>query len=338
MLKNYIKIALKVLLRRKFFTFVSLFGIVFTLLVLMVSVALLDNLVNPGEPGSRFERSLMCERIKLFHERYRIFSSPSYYFLDRYLRPMQSAEKVSIHSGAGETVSYVEGAKLELQVKHTDAAFWYVMEFDFIEGGPFDENAVASAEHVAVINDKTARQVFLDEPAVGKYIETTDGNFRVVGVIPHRQVPTQPAYADVYIPVSLDRYAMTSQKLYSRYMSFVVVPEGTDPDQVKEEYHRRLDQAREDFIGDFERIECMLGTLKDLAIAHFTDSSSSDPDSGGGIMAYGSVIGLMVLFMLFPAINLVNINASRIIERSSEVGVRRAFGASRRTLVGQFLV
>jgi putative ABC transport system permease protein len=121
-------------------------------------------------------------------------------------------------------------------------------------------------------------------------------------------------------------------------MSFVVVPEGTDPDRVKQEYYRRLDQAREDFVGEFERIECMLGSLEDLAIAHFTNSDSSDSESGGGIIAYGSVIGLMIVFMLFPAINLVNINASRIIERSSEVGVRRAFGASRSTLVGQFLV
>jgi putative ABC transport system permease protein len=34
----------------------------------------------------------------------------------------------------------------------------------------------------------------------------------------------------------------------------------------------------------------------------------------------------------------VNINISRIMERSSEIGVRKAFGASSRTLVGQFIV
>ena len=36
MLKHYLSLAVKVLLRRKFFTFISLFGISFTLLVLMV--------------------------------------------------------------------------------------------------------------------------------------------------------------------------------------------------------------------------------------------------------------------------------------------------------------
>ena len=42
--------------------------------------------------------------------------------------------------------------------------------------------------------------------------------------------------------------------------------------------------------------------------------------------------------MLLPAINLVNLNVSRILERASEIGVRKAFGASSRTLVGQFVV
>ena len=42
--------------------------------------------------------------------------------------------------------------------------------------------------------------------------------------------------------------------------------------------------------------------------------------------------------MLLPAVNLVNLNISRIMERASEIGVRKAFGASSRTLVGQFVV
>ena len=54
------------------------------------------------------------------------------------------------------------------------------------------------------------------------------------------------------------------------------------------------------------------------------------------------VVALLViaalLFMLLPTINLININISRIMERASEIGVRKAFGASSWTLVGQFVV
>jgi putative ABC transport system permease protein len=46
----------------------------------------------------------------------------------------------------------------------------------------------------------------------------------------------------------------------------------------------------------------------------------------------------MLLFMLLPALNLVNLNTGRILERSSEIGVRKSFGATSSQLVWQFLV
>ena len=56
MLKSSLKLALKVLARRKFFTFISLFGIAMTLVVLMVATAVLDNFFAPRAPESRFDR------------------------------------------------------------------------------------------------------------------------------------------------------------------------------------------------------------------------------------------------------------------------------------------
>ena len=50
------------------------------------------------------------------------------------------------------------------------------------------------------------------------------------------------------------------------------------------------------------------------------------------------LVGAALMFMALPAINLVNLNVSRIMERASEIGVRKAFGASSRTLVVQFVV
>ena len=56
-----------------------------------------------------------------------------------------------------------------------------------------------------------------------------------------------------------------------------------------------------------------------------------------GYLTTAVLVG-MILFMCLPTINLININVSRIRERSSEIGVRKAFGASSLTLVGQFVV
>ncbi|PYQ53201.1 MAG: hypothetical protein DMF78_09580 [Acidobacteria bacterium] len=58
MLASYLRLAYKVFLRRKFFTAVSLFGISFTLVVLMVSVAVLDHVLAAMPPETRQDRTL----------------------------------------------------------------------------------------------------------------------------------------------------------------------------------------------------------------------------------------------------------------------------------------
>tara|TARA_R110002096_G_scaffold368544_2_gene561793 strand:- start:37653 stop:38390 length:738 start_codon:yes stop_codon:yes gene_type:complete len=47
--------------------------------------------------------------------------------------------------------------------------------------------------------------------------------------------------------------------------------------------------------------------------------------------------GLLGLFIFLPTINLININVTRILERSSEIGVRKAFGANQSNLLTQFV-
>lgn len=334
MLKNYIKIAWKVLLRRKFFTFVSLFGISFTLLVLMVVAAILSHMFAPARPGSKFDRTLYTGFIEVKGENTHAVSYPSYLFLDRYVRSMKRPEAVSLYSTLGHAVTYVNNQKLELQLKYTDAVFWDILEFDFLDGRPFDQNAVDNAEHVAVINDRLRKQAFGARPAVGEYLETTEGTYRIVGVIPYEEIPGSPAFADMYLPVTTSQSAMTTTRIFSNYNAFLLAADKDDFDLIKSEFAARLAQAQKDYAGEWNMIDCGLGTQFELATAKFLGSEMG----GGNILFLGGIVGLMVLFMLFPAINLININASRIIERTSEIGIRKAFGASSRTLVGQFVV
>jgi putative ABC transport system permease protein len=65
-------------------------------------------------------------------------------------------------------------------------------------------------------------------------------------------------------------------------------------------------------------------------------SSGFEESHAGRLLAI--LLGVGVLFMVLPAVNLVNLNLSRILERTSEIGVRKAFGGSSRALVGQLVV
>jgi putative ABC transport system permease protein len=332
MLRSYLKIAYKVLLRRKFFTFVSLFGICFTLTLLIICAAVLENTLSPGEHGSRLKRAMFLERITLIGDDTHLESLLSYHFLERHVRALKTPEAVAIHSSARSTAVYVGGRKVELAMKYTDAAFWEVVEFEFVEGTPYRREDVENAEAVAVISDRTRDNVFGRESAVGEFIETTNGTFRVVGVVPQAEMLGEFAYADIWVPATHSRSAMTRTEPYGSFNAIVVPHEGGDREAIRRELEEHLDVVREDLAGQFDSVACFLGSKLDLLAQEITG-----PVPGGNVAAIAIIIGLMVLFMLLPAMNLVTMNVSRIYERSSEIGVRKAFGASSPALVLQFI-
>ena len=117
MLRNYLKMALKVLARRKFFTFISLFGISITLLVLLVATAMLDQVFAPQQPETRADRTLGIYQVTLRGENSTFNGFAGYGLLDRVVRglpeELPAVEKVSIFTTPGNAVSYVGGQKIE---------------------------------------------------------------------------------------------------------------------------------------------------------------------------------------------------------------------------------
>ena len=333
MLRNYLKLAWKVLLRRKFFTFVSLFGISFTLTVVMVVAAFVDHELLPGEAGSKFSRAMYVNRIGISSEHMTISSYPSYYFLTKYITVMKTPQQVAVFTMDQAATSYTNDMKCELKLKNTDATFFDVLGYDFLEGRPYDSLEVANADYVAVITNRARRQLFGKDSAVGKYFETNLGTFRVVGVISYEDIPSAFVYADVFVPITANTFAMSSTRLYANCIGLVVPRTSDDVGIVKQEFEERLEQARLDYAGTYDSLSCEIGTQQEL-LAVTVGGRGSNRD----IMIYVAIgVVLMLLFMAFPAINLININISRIIERASEIGVRKAFGATSVSLVGQFL-
>ncbi|RYF98662.1 MAG: ABC transporter permease, partial [Chitinophagaceae bacterium] len=98
MLKNYFKIAIAVLKRRKFFTFISLFGISFTLTILIVLAAFINNIARNDYPDRKRDRSLYVLLVDQRSEKTggRNSGPPSFYMLDHYVSKMKTPEKIAI--------------------------------------------------------------------------------------------------------------------------------------------------------------------------------------------------------------------------------------------------
>ena len=342
MLKNYIKMALKVLLRRKVFTCISLVTISFTLMVLMVATALFDHVFGSFPPETRADRTLILKMLigkNTTEEKGMTIQAPSYAFLKRYVSPLTQAEKVSISSDFwGTDVTYRNGVKIETTYRYTDGAFWEILEFDFLEGRPYTTKEVEDGQRVVVINEETRRVFFGEEQAVGKYIEFSDRPFRVVGVVSNVPAFRIVPFADIWVPrsaIETDAYKRY-ERLFGNSQALILASSAAAIPLIKEEFADVLTRIEYPNPDQVNRLTGGPATmLEETARILFAIRDMSE----GATDAMFFMIGMVaLLFMLLPVVSLVNINTTRILERASEIGVRKAFGGSSLTLVGQFVV
>lgn len=336
MLRNYLKIACKVLGRRKFFTFISLFGIGFTLMVLTIGAGGLDVAVSPGAPEVHLDRTLFFNRAIMRGERSQWWSSPGYRLLDRYLRDLPGVERYSITSDPLQAAAFLGDRKLEIHTRFTDATFWEIHRFTFLEGGPFSDENDRNGDHVAVISADTRKRYFGGQAALGKTIELNQLRFRVVGVVADVAYHRAGAFSGVWVPLGTYPNREVLDNLMSGFNAILLARSRADFPGIRDEFQARL--ARVEFPQP-ERYNRMIGRLTTRWDDYL--SQISDVDANGELVIrhqFPLFLGIAAAFMLLPLFNLISINMSRIYERTSEIGVRKAFGASSLALVGQFVM
>jgi len=335
MLRNYLKIAIKVLARRRFFTFISLFGISFTLVVLMLLTALVDHLVTPEPPQVHLDRTLRVSYMLESGEHVSWNGNPGYGFLDRYCRDLPGVEMMSIVGTDREVVGYPEGRRTDLKLRHTDGVFWDVYDFDFVEGAPFTAQDDAAGRPVAVITESAKASYFGKATALGRTIALSGQSYEVIGVVADVSPLFECLHADIWVPIGTIADPAFRDALMGGFQAILVATSRKAFPAIRDDFQARLRSIEFPPDSRYDRMQGFpMTTLEDIAVSYF----SGTPSRSDVKKFYALAAGLVLAFMLLPAINLVNVNLSRIYERTSEIGVRKAFGASSRHLIRQFVL
>ncbi len=333
MLRNYLLTAWNVLMRRKLFTAINLLCIVLTLVVLMVITALLENAFFPRGVEGKSERFLQVMMLDAKGPHTRITSPPGYKVIDKYLKPMKSVELVSVVSLPRTVSVYQQGRVSALQMRHTDAEYWRILDFRVLAGRVISADDVARGRFVAVVNASTARQLFGSAAALGRRISVGGQAFEIVGVV--EDAMHVNAFADIWTPVTTSPSSHYRQQMTGDFTALLLARSAADLPQLR----REVEQISRTVQFDDPRKVTTVHLWADSKLDVFARNllNSREADSGAGTLLAGVVVA-MVLFMLLPALNLVNINTGRIMERRSEIGVRKAFGATSAQLVWQLIV
>ena len=365
MLKNYLKLAIKVLGRRKFFTFISLFGISFTLTILMVITSFLNTELGTNAPMTLKDNMLFLSQVSLqliapdttraidsvkqnglmvydttytYGETSRSTSnsSPSYPFLDKYLRDIPYVQQYSFYSPGGIYDLYLNNNKLTLSGISTDENFWEIFDFNFLEGQPYRKQQVDNAAQVAVITTKTRDGCFGEnQSAMGKKILLDGTNFTVIGIVETPKSYRHYVMADVYYPSTATPKEMTYDDNYKGGFAAVFLGDSPEsPQLIRSELDKKVSQVP--LLEPEAYNQISVKSVTDLESYAQGVYYKEDPKESIFILKW-TLIGLLSLFVLLPTLNLINLNISRIMERSAEIGVRKSFGATSKDILYQFV-
>lgn len=355
-MKNNLLLACKILLRHKFYTCISLFGIAVTLMVLIVVTSLIESFVHPNGP-ERNSDSFLVAGVIAFIQRYesggvnRSTGLLGYRFVENGVLQMETPELISVFSGsiggkAGgkKATGFRDGVKILSTVKRTDANYWKILQFDFLEGRPINQQEHEQGVYVAVISESTRARYFPGENAVGKSLTLDGSTFEVIGVVKDVSPLQTLAVADVWLPIFATVSTQFRTEDRGEYMVLLQARTSADIPHIQEEYQlvvRNFQPAGPQWFRPGVPLEVHSHALSKLGFYLYLIGGRPDvlpEDQGIDLIVLGALSAAALVFMLLPGMNLVNINVSRILERVSEIGVRKSFGASSGHLARQFII
>ena len=321
MIKNYLKIALRNILRQKGYSFINIAGLTLGLACfILIGLWVRDEL--------SFDR---------FHEKkariYRVLNkvpsgdlieTPTYALAPTLKEEYPEVEEYSrLWPWAGSLVRYQDKRFEEQRINLVDPGFFRMFTFPFLLGDP--ETALADRNSI-VLTEATARKYFGDDDPLGKVLHLDEYNagFVVSGI-----VQDVPANSHIQFDF-LARVELLGEERLARWQEwtgpcYVLLRPGTSG----ADFTAKI----ADIYKKYENPEAVyVPFLQPLTQVHLQQSGR--PAGLQKVLIF-SLIAVFILVM--ACINFMNLSTARSVRRANEVAVRKVVGALRPQLIRQFL-
>jgi putative ABC transport system permease protein len=200
-----------------------------------------------------------------------------------------------------------------------------VMDLTFIQGRMYTDDEDQRGSHVVVLGHDTWEELFGEQNAIGKEVNIETGVYTVIGVLDKRKQPfgggKNPNDNAAFFPLN------TFHNLHPEDKDMWVSVKYDDP-------------KNKAFVE--EEIREMLRIRRKVKVEAPDDFEIFGPDSLSKL--WNQLTGGLVLFMIAVSsvglmvggVGVMNIMLVAVTERTREIGVRKALGATKKTILTQF--
>ncbi len=328
MFRNYVKIAVRSLLKHRLYSGINIFG-----LALGMACALLIGLwVRDELSYDRFLPNAKNIYLVRFNSEYKgeVFTN--------FVTPGPLQEAIAKDVPEADAVTKTDwgrdylvkvGDKTAKEFGHfATSAFFDVFDLPTLQGNP--KAALAQTNQI-VVSRKLAEKFFPNGQALGKTLQLDNDKFYVVGAVVDN-LPTASTIQFDWI-VNWKVQEQDWQKKWGNNSFLTYARLNPNTTQARAEASMKPIYKRYANKGNDENI-VILQPLTDLHL--YSEYKNGKPV--GGRIEYVRIFSVVALFILLVAcINFMNLATARSAIRAKEVGVRKVVGALRSSLIGQFM-
>lgn len=342
MVKNYIIIAYRSLIKKMGYTLVNIFGLSIGLACCMMILIYVDH--ETSYDDFQYEDVYRVALNRKYPDRevnYTVMphSIPPQLVLDF---PYVEQQGRLIPPFGNTTVRYEDQFYDEEFFAMADSTFFDVVKFDFVMGNP---STALRDNNTVVVSESIAKKYFKGEDPIGKTLETNNGNWTVTGVF--KDYP-QKSHFRADLIGSMQTFPFFNNPTWASFsaMAYLKLRPGTDPKTLEEAFptfvkkyaagqiQQMTGQTYDEYIAAGNGYNYTLQPIQDI---HLHSNLEGELKPNGSISYVYIFISVAIFILLIACINFMNLSTARSTERAKEVGIRKVLGSLKSQLITQFL-
>ena len=336
MIRNYLKIAVRTLLRNRNTSLINIIG----LAIGLASCVLIFVYVRMELSYDTFHADSAHKfRVLTIDEALGVTSNLVGITLPALGPAMENdipevVETVRVNGGGRGLISYDEKNIYAEDVKYVETAFLDFFDFEWRKG---DRKGALTRPETAVISEGLATKIFGDKDPLGEVIELNrDDQIEIVGVLEDAPENSHLEYEMLIAMIPTEQDSNYMQFLQSwgqiSMITYARLSDGSKEEEVESKMETLI---RQHDVG--ENFSVVLQPMADIHLKSsdvlFDGYNENKTDAG-----YVYTLFIVAIFIvMIAAFNFMNLSTARSSNRAREVGMRKVLGAFRQQLIFQFL-